>query len=278
MSDRASDAGSGTGACGRASGWPTSGLRGLRRTLIVCTAPTERRESPDEQEDMGIAQRESYIAGDIDRAALREVEQAYASETDSFADYLTTRELSRISHIAPHRIQIALTHGIQRPMEGIKRGDRWFIRRSEALRWSGVVADWEIARWTRARERISKEQRDDAHREMRRYYTPPEPRILYTYDAPPEGTPVYTAEQAAEVLDTTKLAFSVMCSKGGALAHVPRYREKGSRIKVYEAAPILRYAKEHREGLGIHAARGRKLGPRQKKEGPTLSVVGKESA
>jgi hypothetical protein len=167
-----------------------------------------------------LVQQQDVVPGRVDSNELVNLAIPLQEEREAFKDYITVRELAFISHISAQRIYHALTYARLRPMDGIKRGPMWFIRKGEALRWAASIAQWEIAHWESRLKRINRSQKrlDKGQPLMTPY------KIVHrNYDRPPEGKRVYTFDQAADVLGCKRHSVSSMIAPTNVLAHVTRY-------------------------------------------------------
>lgn len=164
----------------------------------------------------------------LDLGLLEEIRTGIEYTAPELSDYLMITELSRVTHLKPGRIHYAIRYGKHRPLYGIKRGDRWFIHRLDALTWAAEVANEQQARWQRQAQRLGKLVRGE---QVRQGILPPEQRKPRDpLQRAPKGIATYTYSEAARILGLTSLTLGVYVSKGQPLEGIARYRMEDGRV------------------------------------------------
>jgi hypothetical protein len=171
---------------------------------------------------------------EFDLALMEEIRTGIDDAAPDLADYLLVSEIVRITHLRHARIGYALNKGKLRPLYGIKRGDRWFVHRIDALEWAATISQDQVKRWQSNVKRIER---------LRKYATGDALKGAAGRLAaqsvgrakrpePPRGTRVYTYQEAALVLELKVTTLSEYLAPSGPLGHVARYQINGNRIGI----------------------------------------------
>jgi hypothetical protein len=182
----------------------------------------------------------------FDLGLLEEIRTSIEYVAPDMADYLTLAELTRVTHLRHGRFYYGIRYGKKRPLYGVKRGDRWFVHRLDALQWAAGISNDQVARWQKNAQRlgklISRERLAAARvepgdqRETRRPYGPV-----------PAGVRAYTFMEAATAMQTTITTMYVYTSgDDNPLSHVEKYLDHNGRV-VLRADTIDEYVREHRQ-------------------------------
>jgi hypothetical protein len=158
----------------------------------------------------------------LDLGLLEDIRSSVEMDAPDLADYLLTSELRRITHFNYGRIHYSLYKSKRRPLYGIKRGDRWFVHRLDALQWAADIANDQHDRWLKQSQRLGRLVQKE---QVRQGIIPPEqrkprdplPRV-------PQGILVYSWAEAARMLNLSMNTLKVYVYPGQPLEAIQRYR------------------------------------------------------
>jgi hypothetical protein len=192
----------------------------------------------------------------FDLGLLEEIRTDIEYQAPDMADYLMLSELARITHLKHGRIHYGIKRAKLRPLSGIKRGDRWFVHRLDALQWAAGVANDQQARWMKQAQRLGKM----VHREqVRAGIVPPEqrkPRDPLTNA--PAGILTYSYSEAARMLNLAAATLMVYLAPSQELAgKIQRYRSADGRT-VLSASDVHTVAMERKQAEADKRARDAK--------------------
>jgi hypothetical protein len=173
----------------------------------------------------------------IDLGMLEEIRAGIEQDAPDIADYLMLSEMSRVTHLKHARIWWALAYGKRRPLFGIKRGDRWFVHRLDALQWAHDVASDQQERWQKQATRLGNLVRREQVRSGLIVQPPEQRQRRDPVQKQPAGILCYSWAQAARMLGLTTQTLKQYTSLGQPLEGVKKYRSPDGRV-VLSAADI----------------------------------------
>ena len=176
----------------------------------------------------------------FDLNLLEEIRTSIEYVAPDMSDYLMLSELARVTKLTHHRLYYGIKYGKKRPLYGIKRGDRWFVHRLDALQWAADSLNDQADRALKHARRIGRIIDREKLEKMRRE-NPPQRMTRVRYDVAPAGLRTYTYMQAATAVQTSVQTMGVYLTKGNQLGDVPRYITDDGRV-VMPADPIDAFA------------------------------------
>jgi len=163
----------------------------------------------------------------LDLELLEDIRSGIEQDAPDLSDYLMLSELSRVTHLKHQRIWYAITTGKKRPLFGVKRGDRWFVHRLDALTWAADVATDQQERWLQQAQRLGKLVRKE---QIRQGVIPPEQRQARDpLPRVPAGILTYSYAEAARMLNLSMSSVKIYLGKGQPLEKITRYRTADGR-------------------------------------------------
>jgi len=185
---------------------------------------------------------------------MESIREAIDHVAPDLSDYFLLSELDRILKMTHAKIYYALSKSKSRPLYAVKRGDRWFVHRLDALAWAQGVSRDARLRMEHNEIRFEKiltgksrpQQKPPTVAPRPGEHVPGEPvrgeagrikaweaqRSGRRWPAPPDGQRLYTYMEAAIVMRTTIATVSVYLSPTGALAHAQRFTIEGNRVAI----------------------------------------------
>jgi hypothetical protein len=211
----------------------------------------------------------------IDLGALEAIRAGIEQEAPDLADYLLLRELAQVTHLSRARIYYNLRYGKRRPLWGIKRGDRWFVHRIDALQWAADIANDQQDRWLRNAIRLGKMV--DREKVRLGIQPPPQRERRAPHPRVPKGVRVYSYSEAARAIGTTIPTLYVYAGTGQPLEHAQRYVTDDGRV-VWSARDIDAYVTEKYERAQAAKARDAHLAQQRAARASPLQVVTQDVA
>lgn len=210
-------------------------------------------------------------AQQIDLVLLEEIRSGIEYQAPEISDYLMLSEMTRVTHLKHGRIHYALKYGKKRPLYGIKRGDRWFVHRLDALQWAQEVASDQQQRWKAQADRLGQLVRRE---QIRGGIVVPPPEQRQRRDplpAVPKGILTYTYAEAARMLNLSTASVQQYLSLAEPLLKIQRYRSEDGRV-VLSAADVGAAAMERKQKQEDDKRRKREVAERR----AAMAVVANE--
>jgi len=202
-------------------------------------------------------------AQQIDLQLLEEIRSGIEESAPEISDYLMLSELTRVTHLKHARIHYALKYGKKRPLFGVKRGDRWFVHRLDALQWAHDVATDQQDRWQKQAIRLGNMVRRE---QIRGGIVVPPPEQRQKRDPLPKqpaGILCYSYAEAARMLNIATSSLQVYLTQSSPQQlDIQRYRSEDGRVVLSAAdtnAAVLARKQKEVDAKEKRRARDREL-------------------
>jgi hypothetical protein len=188
--------------------------------------------------------------GQLDLRLMESIREDIEHVAPDLSDYFLVSELTKVLKVSHAKIYYALARSRKRPLYAVKRGDRWFVHRLDALTWAQEVSREQMQRWydndVRLGKMTDKRYKPPKMPGLVREHVPGEAakgeagriaawdalRSGRKWPAAPDGQRIYTYMEAAARMYTTVSTVSAYLAPTGPLAHVQRFTIEGNRVAI----------------------------------------------